>query len=195
MWVKDCLLSLIIIIHFHFTFTARLHGGSLCHPHFLHAQAYPWLEGSKSSPSLVQQSITWSQSPLGKAAGGTSAVISSVYPGSCAHASAPVATRCSSQFYYLPPTPPTAAAPDQDNPKYPAVLLEGKKMQSTGPMRSCTAHETAPVRAFPAYALTGAREHTVGLFCRSSGDLTAKAKSKGRNGPGVYNPNLVIRIK
>ncbi|XP_060775613.1 endothelial transcription factor GATA-2b isoform X1 [Neoarius graeffei] len=157
---------------------ARLHAGSMCHPHFLHTQAYPWLEGSKSSPSVVQQPITWSQSPLGKSAGGTSVGISSVYPGPCAHGSAPLAARCSSQFYYLPPTPPTAAAPEPDVTKYPAVLLDGTKMQSTGPLRNCTGHEADPARAFPAYALAGAREHGAGLFCRSAGDLTAKAKSK-----------------
>lgn len=108
---------------------------------------------------MVQQSITWSQSPLGKPGGGTSAGISSVYPGSCAHGSATMATRCSPQFYYLPPTPPTAAAPEPDSNKYMAVLLNGKKMQTIWP------------------------------------DLTAKSKSKGRIGPGVYSNNLVIRTE
>lgn len=158
----------------------------MCHPHFLHTQAYPWLEGSKSSPSVGQQPITWSQSPSGKSAGGTSVGISAVYPGPCAHGSAPLATRCSSQFYYLPPTPPTAAASEPDVTKYPAFLLDGTKMQSTGPLRNCAAHEADPVRAFPAYALAGAREHAAGLFCRSAGDGTAKSKSKQRPGSGAY---------
>lgn len=161
----------------------------MCHPHFLHAQAYPWLEGSKSSPSVVQQPITWSHSSLGKPAGGTSAGISSVYPGSCTHGSAPMATRCSTRFYYLPPTPPTAADPEPDNTKYPSILFDGTEMQTTGPLRNCTARETTPVRAFPAYALTGARERAAG----STEGLTAKSKSKGHTGPGAYNKNLVIR--
>lgn len=135
---------------------------------------------------MVQQPITWSQSPLGRPAGGTLAGISAGYSGSCAPGSAPVVTRCSTQFYYLPPTLPTAAAPELDNTKYPAVLLDGTKMQTTGPFRNCTAHEAVPVRAFPAYALAGAHEHTAGVFCRSTEDLAAKSKSKERTGPGVY---------
>ncbi|KAM9482776.1 endothelial transcription factor GATA-2b [Clarias gariepinus] len=158
---------------------ARLHGGSMCHPHFLHTQAYPWLEGSKSTPSVVE-AITWSQSPLGKAAGGTAVGISPVYPGPCAHGSAPLATRCSTQFYYLPPTPPTAAAPEPDATRYPAVLLDVTKMQTTGPLQNCTAHEAAPARAFPAYTLAGAREHAAGLYCKSAVELTSNLKVKGR---------------
>ncbi|XP_027002294.1 endothelial transcription factor GATA-2b isoform X1 [Tachysurus fulvidraco] len=160
----------------------RLYGGSVRHPHFLHTQAYPWMEGSKSSTSVVQQPVTWSQSHSGKPAAGTSVGISSVPPGPCAHGSAPVATRCTTQFYYLPPTPPTAAAPEPDVTKYPAVILDGTKMQTTVPLHSCTAHNAAPLRQFPAYALAGTREHAAGLFCRAMGELTAKSKTKGRTG-------------
>lgn len=156
------------------------------HPHFLHTQAYPWMEGSKSSTSVVQQPVTWSQSHLGKPDAGTSVGISSVPPGPCAHGSAPVATRCTTQFYYLPPTPPTAAAPEPDVTKYPAVILDGTKMQTTVPLQSCTVHDAAPVRPFPAYALAGTHEHAAGLFCRAMGELTGKSKTKGRTGSGVY---------
>lgn len=156
----------------------------MCHPHLLHAQAYPWMEGSKSSSSI--QPIPWSQSPLGKPAGGTSVGISSVYPSPCAHGSAPLATRCTTQFCYLPPTPPTAAAPEPDETKYPVVLFDGKKMQSTSSVQKCAVHEAATVRGFSAYALAGAHKHAAGLFCRSTGDLQAKSKSKGRTSSGVY---------
>ncbi|KAI5628401.1 endothelial transcription factor GATA-2 [Silurus asotus] len=162
--------------------SARLHGGSMCHPHFLHAPAYPWLEGSKSSPSLVQQPITWSHSPLGKSAGGTSVGIPPMHSGACAHSSSPLATRCSTQFYYMPPTPPTAAVSGPDATKQPAVHLDVSKLQTTGSHRNFTSQDVAPSRAFPKYALTVAREHTDGLFCRSIGDLPVKSKSKGRTG-------------
>lgn len=155
----------------------------MCHPHFLHAQTYPWLEGSKSSPSVVHQPITWFQSPLGKPAGATSAGISSVYSGLCADGS---------QFYYLPPTSPTAADPEPDNTKFPAVLFDETKMQTTSPLRNCTAHEAAPVRALPAYALPGVCEHATGLFYGSTEDRTAKSKIKGHTGSGAYNKILLI---
>lgn len=164
----------------------------MCHPHFLHAQTYPWLESSKSSPSVVHQPITCFQSPLGKPAGATSAGISSVYSGLCADGSAPVTTRCSTQFYYLPPKLPTAADPEPDNTKFPAVLFDETKMQTTGPVRNCTAREAAPVRALPAYTLPGACEHATGLFYGSTEDLTAKSKIKGHTGSGAYNKILLI---
>ncbi|TVK90556.1 GATA-binding factor 2 [Bagarius yarrelli] len=160
----------------------RLHGGSMCHTHFLHTQAYPWLKGTKSSSSMVQEPIIWSESPLGKPAGGTSIGISSVYPSPCAHGSPPLATRCSStQLYYLPHTPSTAAAPEPDAFKYPALLFDGTNVQAAGPFQTCTTQELAPLRAFPAYALAEVRED-IGLFGRSTRELTAKLKSKGRTG-------------
>ncbi|XP_026863664.2 endothelial transcription factor GATA-2b [Electrophorus electricus] len=178
---------------------AGLTGGSMCRPHLLHTQAFPWLESSKSASSASQHHNTWTARHFSKTVlhPAASSGISAVYPGSYAPGSGSVSClsqtqRCSPQLYCLPPTPPTDVSPDppsvseREARKYPMSLVDGMKMESAGPLRNNLTHHAVSLSSYSPYALPGAPEytgrslHTGGLLGGGTGVLTAKAKSKSR---------------
>ncbi|XP_056606792.1 endothelial transcription factor GATA-2b [Triplophysa dalaica] len=183
---------------------ARLTGGSMCRPHFIHTQGLPILENSKSA-----QHNTWAVGHLGKAVLHSTGVenSNSLYPGSSTSApgSMPclsMTQRCSPQMYCLPPTPPKDASPDpasaaaiRDTGKYHLHFVDGMKMEYSSPIRSNLAHTTTHIPSYSDYALPGANEYPGSVFysrsllgsCASNTPSRCKSKSHAFSGRECVN--------